>query len=195
MAPKKSSASGKMRKTDVSTSQSSAYDATKFIGLEQAQRFTDLEKRTVWPERIFDIMESGIFVGIIDHYKWDKLINPPKKINFELVKEFYANARPNDNGEVSFTSMVRGREIRYDRDTINDYLGRPSDLPSNELCEFSKQVARGSWDIPLITSTLLREGCNIEFNASGTTPLRACESCDESWVSLDLKTCESCDEF
>jgi hypothetical protein len=39
--------------------------------------------------------------------------------------------------------------------------------------EFSKQVARGNWDIPLITSTLLREGCNIEFNASDTTPLRA----------------------
>jgi hypothetical protein len=136
MAPKKSSAGGKKRKTAASTPQSSAYDATKFIGPEQAQRFTDLEKRTVWPERIFDIMESGIFgrfVGIIDHYKWGKLINPPKKINFELVKEFYANARPNGDEEVSFISIVRGREIRYDRDTINDYLGRPSDLPSNEL--------------------------------------------------------------
>ncbi|WJX29401.1 hypothetical protein P8452_18047 [Trifolium repens] len=89
MAPKKSSAGGKKRKTAASTPQSSAYDATKFIGPEQAQRFTDLEKRTVWPERIFDIMESGIFgrfVGIIDHYKWGKLINPPKKINFELAQ-------------------------------------------------------------------------------------------------------------
>ncbi|MCI93064.1 hypothetical protein A2U01_0114362, partial [Trifolium medium] len=38
MAPKKSSASDKKRKTEASTSQSSVYDAAKFIGPEQAQR-------------------------------------------------------------------------------------------------------------------------------------------------------------
>ncbi|MCI67285.1 hypothetical protein A2U01_0088543, partial [Trifolium medium] len=58
MAPKKSSASDKKRKTEASTSQSFVYDAAKFIGPEQAQRFKDLEKRTVWPEKIFDINDT-----------------------------------------------------------------------------------------------------------------------------------------
>ncbi|MCH94046.1 hypothetical protein A2U01_0015001, partial [Trifolium medium] len=179
MAPKKSTASDKKRKTEASTSQSSVFDTTKFIGPELAQRFKDLEKRTVWPEKIFDINDTGIFgrfVEIIESRHWGKLINPPKKINFELVKEFYANARPNGNERVSFVSMVRGREIRYDRDTINDYLGRPSDLPSDELCDFSKQLARGNWNVQAITETLLREGCTIEYNASGNVPLRALQN-------------------
>ncbi|MCI48958.1 hypothetical protein A2U01_0070201, partial [Trifolium medium] len=61
MAPKKPTAKDKKRKTDASTSQSSVYDVTKFIGPEQAQRFKDLEKRNVWPERIFDINDTGPF--------------------------------------------------------------------------------------------------------------------------------------
>ncbi|MCI68640.1 hypothetical protein A2U01_0089901, partial [Trifolium medium] len=62
IAPKKPSAGGKKRKNEASTSKgtsrSSVYDASKFIGPEQTQMFKDLEKRTVWPEKIFDIMES-----------------------------------------------------------------------------------------------------------------------------------------
>ncbi|MCI45715.1 hypothetical protein A2U01_0066954, partial [Trifolium medium] len=69
--------------------------------------------------------------------------------------------------------MVRGREIRYDRDAINDYLGKPSDLPNTELCDFSRRLARGNWDVEEITQTLLREGCTLEYSASGNIPLSA----------------------
>ncbi|MCI46485.1 hypothetical protein A2U01_0067725, partial [Trifolium medium] len=61
MAPKKPTASDKKRKAEASSSQISVYDTTKFIGPEQAQRFKDLEKRNVWPEKIFDINDTRIF--------------------------------------------------------------------------------------------------------------------------------------
>ncbi|MCI21226.1 hypothetical protein A2U01_0042392, partial [Trifolium medium] len=113
MTPKKSTASDKKRKTDAITSQSSVYDATKFIRPEQAQR-------------------------------------------------------PNGEEEVSFVSMVRN--------AINEYLGHPSDLPSDELCDFSRRLARRNWNVQAITETLLREGCTLEYNASGNIPLRALQN-------------------
>ncbi|MCI32061.1 hypothetical protein A2U01_0053273, partial [Trifolium medium] len=73
---------------------------------------------------------------------------------------------------VSFTTMVRGREIRYDRDAINAYLGRLFTLPhGEELCAFQKQLSRGNWDIPLMTRTLLRRNGGFEYSAA-QNPLR-----------------------
>ncbi|GAU39930.1 hypothetical protein TSUD_275300 [Trifolium subterraneum] len=104
---------------------------------------------------------------------WGKLVNPPSGLNCDLVREFYANAIPaEEDQEISFRTMVRGREIWFNRDAINSYLGNPSNLPSDELCEFSKLVARGNWDVPAINQALLRPGAYVEYNADGSSPLR-----------------------
>ncbi|GAU31749.1 hypothetical protein TSUD_146370 [Trifolium subterraneum] len=146
-------------------------------GAEQWERYKELEKRTVWPERIFDISEEGEFgrfVEIINQQAWGRLVNPPSGLNYDLVREFYANAISAEEGQaISFRTMVRGREIWFNRDAINAYLGNPSNLPSDELCEFSKLVARGNWDVPAINQTLLRPGAYVEYNADGSSPLRA----------------------
>ncbi|MCI79341.1 hypothetical protein A2U01_0100612, partial [Trifolium medium] len=43
--------------------------------------------------------------------------------------------------------MVRGRQVRFDHDAINAYLGSPFHLPPDEtLCAFQKHKARGNWD-------------------------------------------------
>ncbi|MCI40008.1 hypothetical protein A2U01_0061240, partial [Trifolium medium] len=94
---------------------------------------------------------------IIDNRGWGKLINPPELINYEVVREFYANAIPVGEDPISFTTMVRGREIRFDREAINAYLQTPFQFQGNDrLCAFQKHLARGNWDIPLMTNTLLR---------------------------------------
>ncbi|MCI31316.1 hypothetical protein A2U01_0052528, partial [Trifolium medium] len=68
--------------------------------------------------------------------------------------------------------MVRGREIRFDREAINAYLRTPFQFQGNEQrCAFQKHLARGNWDIPLMTNTLLRENGIFELSASGN-PLR-----------------------
>ncbi|CAJ2645262.1 unnamed protein product [Trifolium pratense] len=73
----------------------------------------------------------------------------------------------------SFTTMVRGKTIRFDRNAINEYLGNPFTLPAHEtLCDFQKQRARKTWDIDTMRRKLLRPNHDFVY---GTTnrPLRA----------------------
>ncbi|MCI18183.1 hypothetical protein A2U01_0039336, partial [Trifolium medium] len=99
MGPKKSSSSvTKKRKTDASSSRApQPFDDTRFLGPDQYERYRNLEKRKIWAEKHFEINPEGVyrrFVNIIDNRGWGKLINPPELINYEVVREFYANAIP-----------------------------------------------------------------------------------------------------
>ncbi|GAU51057.1 hypothetical protein TSUD_282530 [Trifolium subterraneum] len=176
MTPKKPAASaGKKQKTVASSSQPT-FDPSRFRGPEQFERYQVLERKKIWNERKFDIFEHGSyerFVKIINDRRWGKIVEPPKKFNPTLVREFYANAYPSKDEPFSFTTMMRGKTIRFDRDAINTFLGNPFTLPANEtLCAFQKQRARKNWDIDIMRRKLLRP--NHDF-AYGTTnkPLRA----------------------
>lgn len=57
--------------------------------------------------------------------KWGTLINPQKNLNHDIVQEFYANAFPSKGEAFSFTSMVRGRFITFNKNAINKFLGNP----------------------------------------------------------------------
>jgi hypothetical protein len=180
MAPKDKSIAKKVgekrRKTTGQSSRSGSFDAARFKGAAQYARYKELQKRAITPERIFDISQSGNFgrfPEIIENRGWETLINPPSRLNYDLVREFYANAIPIEDEAVSFKTWVRGVNIRFDRDAINNYLGKPSTLPSDELCEFSKHVARGNWDVPGLLQDVLREGASIEYSKNGDAPLRA----------------------
>ncbi|MCI08284.1 hypothetical protein A2U01_0029360, partial [Trifolium medium] len=76
--------------------------------------------------------------------------------------------------------MVRGRIVRFDRDTINAILGNPINLPQDELCEFSKHLNRGNWDLEEISRTILLDektfnpralGFPIRYLSDDMTPL------------------------
>jgi hypothetical protein len=139
MAPKKAKEQVKKRKTgSSSTTRRTSFDPNRFRRPKQFERFQELEQRTICPERIFEISDVGNFSRfseIIDSRNWGKLANLTKKINFDLVREFYANAIPLDNEDpVTFRTYVRGNEIKFDRDTINSFLGNPSPLPPDTYC-------------------------------------------------------------
>jgi hypothetical protein len=170
MAPKKPS-STKRQKIGASTSGTQrGYDATRFLGRDQQARFHDLEKRKIWAEKKFLIGHNGEYrhiAGIIDHRRWDTLLNPPATINYDVVREFYANAMPRDHEPLSFTTMVRGREVHFDRDSLNTYLGNPVDLPSDQLCAFSQALARGNWPLTNISNAIFLQGRSFQLNAAG----------------------------
>lgn len=63
--------------------------------------------------------------------------------------------------------MVRGREISFSHDATNKYLGDPLALEEGELDEYAKQIARGGWNINLVTDKLMLSGNSYETNASG----------------------------
>ncbi|CAJ2665081.1 unnamed protein product [Trifolium pratense] len=144
MAPKKPSA-GKKQKTIASSShQTEDLDMNRFKGQEQFDRFRALEKRKILSERIFDIYEHGDyerFARIVQLRGWEKIVHPPTTYNPVIVREFYANALPEADEPFSYTTMVRGRTIRFDRDAINAYLGNPFTLPHNETLYFQTYVA------------------------------------------------------
>lgn len=74
-------------------------------------------------------------------------MNPPTKLNYEVIREFYANALPMQGQEYPFTTMVQGRIIFFDRNAINDYLGNPLTLEEGEIDAYSKCVVHGNWDM------------------------------------------------
>jgi hypothetical protein len=126
---------------------------------------------------MFRIVGTGAFARfkeIIEEQNWGVLACPIADINLDLVREFYANAMPQDDEDpVSFKTMVRGQEIRFDRDAINDYLGQPSNLPTDTYCAYTQSVAQGNWDVSAITQTLLEPGRQLVWNHQNTHPVRA----------------------
>ncbi|GAU30940.1 hypothetical protein TSUD_143880 [Trifolium subterraneum] len=139
---------------------------------------TGAESRKIWPEAIFDIDPNGKyqrFVEIINNRGWGQLVSPRETFNTEIVNEFYANALPMEGEEFSYTTMVRGKEVHFDRNTINEYLGNPFNMPRNqELFAFKEQLNRGNWNIPAMVTALLRINGGFDYrDRPNPRPLRA----------------------
>ncbi|GAU40906.1 hypothetical protein TSUD_297110 [Trifolium subterraneum] len=130
-----------------------------------------------WAEKVFDILPTGMyrdFAEVIHERWWNKLPNPPQTINDDLVREFYANAVPtNEDAPFSFTTMICGHPLRFDREAINAYLGNPHTLVNEDgLCPYARILAQGNWNVDHMKQKLLLPDRNIKFNTAGL-PLRA----------------------
>lgn len=121
----RSSASKKRKVGSTSRTVPIQFDTEKFVGSKQATRYVALEKRKIFPEKRFIINPEGTywtFVGLIHSKKWDRLISPLEHYDIEIVREFYANALPNDDEPFTWTTRVSGRTVAFDRDAINRVL-------------------------------------------------------------------------
>ncbi|KAI5425498.1 hypothetical protein KIW84_031341 [Lathyrus oleraceus] len=166
---------GKKRKGAATTSRTVPiqFDHDKFVGPKQAARYIALEKRNILPEKRFLINPQGTyrsFAGLIDTKKWDRLINPLEHYDIATVREFYANALPDDDEPFNWVSRVAGRPVPFDRDTINQILGEPLQLGADERDQYHIDL-RLHKDIPAITAALLLPGKSVEPNPSGV-PMR-----------------------
>lgn len=62
-----------------------------------------------------DLGEFSKFIQEIKTEEWQTLANPLDEINVDIIREFYANAKPErEDAMLAITSWVRGREIPYD---------------------------------------------------------------------------------
>ncbi|GAU47732.1 hypothetical protein TSUD_386910 [Trifolium subterraneum] len=179
MAPKKSTGS-KKQKTGASSSapaQVPAHAQNRFSGPAQYARFQELQARKIWPKKEFSIVvdgKHGSSVEAIEALGWTKLMDPERYVHPELVREFYANALPTDRSQsFPYMTTVRGRHIRFDRDAINDFLGKPYTRDGeDDLCDYAATLARGNWDVPGMTELLLLPGRNLIYGKFGL-PVRA----------------------
>ncbi|XP_058742285.1 uncharacterized protein LOC131614745 [Vicia villosa] len=163
MASKTSTASKKQKKTGSTSRQPRPYDSSRFLDFNQEARFRELSKQKIWSERKFEINQEGKIkevAQIIATRKWDTLVEPPSYLNYDVIREFYANDLPFDEEPFTFTTMVRGRNLKFDQDTINEYFGNPFTLREGDKCEFTRHL-KCHWDIDTISGSILLEGCNV----------------------------------
>ncbi|KAI5414213.1 uncharacterized protein LOC127087631 [Lathyrus oleraceus] len=149
------------------------FDQDKFVGPKQTARYISLEKRKILPEKRFLINPQGTnrnFAGLIDAKKWDQLINPLEHYDIATVREFYANALPDDDEPFTWVSKVDGRPIAFDRDAINRILGEPLQLGAEERDQYHTDL-RLHRDVEAISAALLLPGKSVELNPSGV-PMR-----------------------
>lgn len=162
-------------------------DPSRFKSEKAYARFLELEKKETWHDKIFQINPEGEFAEIqqiFTNRQWEKLLHPHPHINLDLLREFYANAVPNcDLKEIearfTYSSKVRGVTIRFDRDTINEYLGNPFDLPPGEdptipvLCEYGEKAATGNWPHDRIKREILLPGRQYVLSKAGNRNIAA----------------------
>jgi len=140
-----------------------------------------MDKYKVWPEKVFNIHPDGHQYRLLQMFtsrKWTKLISPYTKINHDLLKEFYANVVTDASHTTmadtfSFTTTVRGKTIRFDRDAINDFLGKPLTLPESEeptvptLCPYGEKNRQGNWNFRKIEKDNLLKDRSFIKNVAG----------------------------
>ena len=162
-------------------------DRTIYTSNKTYARFLELKKEKTWHDKIFRINPEGEYADIAAVFterKWEKLLNPYPKINLDLLCEFYANALPDCDAKemqaaFSYTTMVRGKTIRFDRDAINDYLGKPYTLPESDdpdtpaLCPYGEREEAADWNLGKIEREILLPGRTYTESKAGNRNLAA----------------------
>jgi len=101
MAPKRPTNTGKRKVGETSAPQpppnNHSFERDRFQSRYHQDRYVALLKQAMWPDRVFSINPESPFREIgqlfIDQ-GWSRLLNPITDLNAELVREFYANALP-----------------------------------------------------------------------------------------------------
>jgi len=148
------------------------YDNLKFKSAFHQARYMELVEEMLWYEQVFNLSPEGAYNHIYQLFakqEWGRLLQPPKKVNVELVREFYTNALPTlSTNPFTFQTFVRGRDISFTRDAINEYLVNPYHLAErDELCEFHATLAQGSFNYSEIERTIVKSGRHYDVSDAG----------------------------
>ncbi|AES78770.2 hypothetical protein MTR_7g045330 [Medicago truncatula] len=101
MAPRKTVNTGNRKTGETSKSQppprNQPFNQERFKSRYHQDRYRDLLKRSMWPEKVFNINPQGPYqdlLKLLTDQGWGRLLQPITELNAELVREFYANALP-----------------------------------------------------------------------------------------------------
>jgi hypothetical protein len=143
----------------------------KFISNEHEERFEKLIKRTIQPERFIRLSPGDNYRKIVETFekrKWGKICEPEAEINYDIVREFYANVLQLEEGVAyHYQTRVRGKIIAFNRDAINTYLGHPLTLAGNMRCEYRAKETANDWDLAAVSAHLCLEGRTYDLNDQG----------------------------
>ena len=109
--------------------EASGSNPPRFTSASREARYQEIQDWKFIPERqvVLNPGEGEPFRTSIGQRNWWTLATPPPKFDPDVVREFYANAWPEEsvNEDYVLKSYVRGKEILYDRDAIEALLGGP----------------------------------------------------------------------
>ncbi|KOM47379.1 hypothetical protein LR48_Vigan07g108300 [Vigna angularis] len=96
---------------------------------------------------------------------WGKLATYPAPANIAVVKEFYTNAKKiGDYPAENYLGYVRGHAIRYDPDSINNFLDT---MWAGEQCQFALCMEEGA-DFEDVERVLCIPGGHFQRNRSSS---------------------------
>lgn len=160
-----------MSKRTKTTSSGPSRFVRRFTSDEHEERFDKLIKRTIQPERFIRLSPGGTYRKLVSNFerrKWNKICEPDPEINYDIVREFYANALQLEEGMAfHYQTRVRGKIISFNRDAINAYLGNPLILAENGRCEYRAKEMANDWDLPTTSAHLCLEGRTYDLNDQG----------------------------
>jgi hypothetical protein len=160
-----------MSKRQKSTSSGPLRGVRRFSSDECEERYEALVRRTIQAERLVNFAPNGKYskiVQLIEDRKWHKLCELEREINYDIVREFYANAIQVEEGRAyHYKTQVRGKVIIFNRDALNNFLGNPLTLREGERCQYREKMATQEWDFNEVNEQLFLQGRSYLLNDQG----------------------------
>ncbi|KOM51378.1 hypothetical protein LR48_Vigan09g003700 [Vigna angularis] len=141
------SSSGKRMKTMASKRKEKEPEqphSSRFLSRKHEKHFKVVQDRRLLMERKVGMIPNFApqFGEQLLGNDWGKLATYPTPANIAVVKEFYTNARKiGDYPAKNYLGYVRGHAIRYDPDSINNFLDT---VWAGEQCQFALCMEEGA---------------------------------------------------
>ncbi|KOM37526.1 hypothetical protein LR48_Vigan03g090800 [Vigna angularis] len=118
--------------------------SSRFLSRKHEKHFKVVQDRKLLMERKVGMIPNFApqFGEQLLGNDWGKLATYPTPANIAMVKEFYTNARKiGDYPAENYLGYVRGHAIRYDPDSINNFLDT---VWAGEQCQFALCMEEGA---------------------------------------------------
>ena len=151
--------------------EASTWDSSRFTSEIAWHRYQDnIQLRNILPERNVKL-GPGMFDKFLQEFqrrRWDQVLTrlPEKRIDVARVKEYYSNLYDPEDRNPKF-SRVRGQVVRFDAETINDFVDTPVILADREEYPAYSQYLRTPPDHDAILSALCTLGGQFVLNVDG----------------------------
>ncbi|KOM26575.1 hypothetical protein LR48_Vigan294s001100 [Vigna angularis] len=139
----------------------------RFLSRKHEKHFRGVQDRRLLMERKVGMIPNFApqFGEQVLGNDWGKLATYPAPANIAVVKEFYTNAKKiGDYPAENYLGYVRGHAIRYDPDSINNFLDT---VWAGEQCQFALCMEEGA-DYEHVERVLCIPGGHFQRNRSGS---------------------------
>ncbi|KOM31547.1 hypothetical protein LR48_Vigan01g110200 [Vigna angularis] len=164
------SSSGKRMKTMASKRKEKEPEqphSSRFLSRKHEKHFKVVQDRRLLMERKVGMIPNFApqFGEQLLGNDWGKLATYPTTANIAVVKEFYTNARKiGDYPAENYVGYVRGHAIRYDPDSINNFLDT---VWAGEQCQFALCMEEGT-DFDDVERVLCVPGGHFQRNRTSS---------------------------